>query len=288
MSGDETSLAAITRNDIRGYYDKYYRPNNSTLIVAGDVTMASLVPKLEKAFGGWARADIAAIDVSSPAPRDKAVLYLVDKPGAAQSQISIGSVGVARSTEDYYPLVVMNALLGGQFTSRVNMNLRENKGYTYGARTSFDYRRGAGPFSATAGVQTAVTKESVIEFLKELRGIRGDIPVTQSELDFAKQSIIRGFPRSFETPEQIAGRLGSLMLYGLPADYYNSYLQNISAVTVADVQRVAQKYLDPDRMAILVVGDRAVVEKGLREIEGVGSSLTVLDLEGNPVAGVTP
>ena len=208
--------------------------------------------------------------------------------GAAQSQISIGSVGVPRTTEDYYPLLVMNALLGGQFTSRVNMNLRENKGYTYGARTSFDYRRGSGPFSATAGVQTAVTKESVVEFLKELRGIRGDIPVTQTELDFAKQSIIRGFPRSFETPEQIAGRIGTLLLYGLPANYYDTYIQNVSKVSVADVQRVAQRYLDPDKMAILVVGDRAVVEKGLREIDGVGSSLTVLDVEGNPVAGVTP
>ena len=288
MSGDEKSLTAITRNDIRSYYDKYYRPNNSTLIVAGDITMAALLPKVEQAFGGWARGDVASIDVSSPAPRDRAVIYLVDKPGAAQSQISIGSVGVPRTTEDYYSLLVMNALLGGQFSSRVNMNLRENKGYTYGARTGFDYRRGAGPFSATAGVQTAVTKESVQEFLKELKGIRGDIPVTQSELDFAKQSIIRGFPRSFETPEQIANRLGTLLLYGLPANYYDSYIQNVSAVTIADVQRVAQRYLDPDKMAILVVGDRAVVEKGLREIDGVGSSLTLLDVEGNPVAGVTP
>jgi zinc protease len=288
MSGDETSLAAITRNDVRSFYDKYYRPNNSTLIVAGDVTMATLIPKLEKAFGGWARGDVAAVDVSSPAPRDKAILYLVDKPGAAQSQIAIGTVGLARTTEDYYPLLVMNTILGGQFSSRVNMNLRENKGYTYGARTGFDYRRGAGPFSATAGVQTAVTKESVVEFLKELKGIRGDIPVTQAELDFAKQSIIRGFPRSFETPEQIAQRLGTLLLYGLPADYYDSYIQNVSAVTIADVQRVAQRYLDPGKMAILVVGDRAVVEKGLREIEGVGSSLVLLDIEGNPVAGVTP
>jgi zinc protease len=284
--GEQSSLEKITRADLVDFYRRYYRPNNSTLVVVGDISAEALVPRLERSLGSWARGDVAKIDVSAPAQRDSAILYLVDKPGAAQSVITIGSVGVPRSTADYYPLLVMNTILGGQFSSRVNLNLRENKGYTYGARTGFDYRLGAGPFSASAGVQTAVTKESIVEFLKELRGIRGDIPVTQQELEFAKQSIIRGFPRTFETPQQIAGRLVALELYGLPANYYNDYIQRVSAVTLSDVQRVARQYLDPSRMAFLVVGDRTVIEKGLRELELVGGTLRVLDAEGNPVTRV--
>jgi zinc protease len=167
--------------------------------------------------------------------------------------------------------------------SRVNLNLREAKGYTYGARTTFDYRRGAGPFTANAGVQTAVTKESVSEFLKELRGIRGDIPVTQKELDQAKESLIRGFPRTFETPAQIAARLTDVALYGLPDNYFNGYIAGIRGVTAADVARVANAAIDPAHLAILVVGDRSAIESGLRSLEGIGITLTVLDAEGHPV-----
>jgi zinc protease len=194
----------------------------------------------------------------------------------------IGQVGQPRSTPDYFPLLVMNTMLGGQFTSRVNMNLREEKGYTYGARTSFDYRRSAGPFMATAGVQTAVTKESVYEFLKELRGIRGERPVTQQELEFSKQAIIRGYPRGFETPEQIANRLTDIVLYNLPDDYFNNYIASVRAVKLEDLNRVANRHLDPSRMAILVVGDRKVIEPGLRSLTDVGTTITFVDPEGRP------
>jgi zinc protease len=284
QTGDEKSIAATTAQDVRGFYETYYRPNNSALIVAGDVTPATLMPKLEKALGAWKAAQVPATSVAAPAPRIvKTGIYLVDRPGAAQSVIQIGQVGVARSSPDYFPLLVMNSLLGGAFVSRVNLNLREDKGYTYGARTGFDYRRGAGPFTASAGVQTAVTKESVYEFMKEIRGIRGEIPVTQKELDYQKQSIIRGFPRGFETPGQIAGRLSAVVLYDLPDDYFNSYLARLQAVTVADVQRVAAKYLDPSHMAILIVGDRKTIEPGLRSLD-LGA-ITLLDTEGRPAVG---
>lgn len=159
-----------------------------------------------------------------------------------------------------------------------------NKGYTYGARTAFDFRRGAGPFVASAGVQTAVTSESITEFLRELRGIRGEIPVKPQELEFAKQSLIRGFPRGFETPEQIASRLAAIVLYGLPDSYFNNYMAQVRAVTLSDVERVANKYLDPSRMAILVVGDRKVVEPRLRSLPEIGQTITVLDAEGRPKA----
>ena len=283
LGGDESSIKAITRDEVAEFYSKYYRPNNSTLIVVGDANSKELLPKLERAFSGWKAGDAPAVSIPKDAAFDAPGIYIVDKPGAAQSVISIGQVGVARNNPDYFPLTVMNSILGGQFSARVNMNLREEKGYTYGARTGWGFRRGAGPFSADADVQTAVTKESVQEFLKELNGIRGAIPVTPQELEYNKQSLIRRFPAGFETVGQVSGQLSNLVVYGLPDSYFNDYIRNIQAVTVEDVNRVANKYLTPDRMAILIVGDRSVVEPRLKEIEGLGSTIRILDPEGNPV-----
>jgi zinc protease len=281
--GNEASLNVLTADDARHFYETYYRPNNAALIVAGDVKPATLIPKLERAFAGWKRGEVpAAVNVSAPAPRSQAEIFIIDKPGAAQSVIQIGQVGVARANADYFPLLVMNSMLGGAFVSRVNLNLREDKGYTYGARTSFDYRRGPGPFTASAGVFTKVTKESVVEFIKELRGIRGDRPVTEKELSYFKESLIRSYPRGFETPEQIANRLSDVVLYGLPDDYFNQYAAHVRAVTLADVTRAANRYLDPSRMAILVVGDRKVIEPGLRSLTDVSTSVVLLDSEGKP------
>jgi zinc protease len=284
LAGDEQSVRALTLDDVKRFYQTYYHPNNAALIVVGDVKPDAIVRQLESAFAKWERADVPETTVAAPPQRERAGLYLVDKPGAAQSVITIGQVGVERSTPDYFPLLVMNMMLGGQFMSRVNLNLRENKGYTYGARTSFDLRKGAGPFAASAGVQTAVTKESVIEFMRELRGIRGEKPVTPQELEFAKQAIIRGYPRTFETPAQIANRLTTLVLYKLPDSYFNDFIPKVRAVTAGDVARVAEKYLDPSRMTVLVVGDRSIIEPGLRSLEGLGQTLSYLDAEGKPVA----
>ena len=261
----------------------YYRPNNATLIVVGDTDMNTLKSKLNKQFANWKAGNVKPTTLPSVKSIDKATIYLIDKPGAAQSIINIGQVGVPRNSADYFPLLVMNQVLGGQFSARVNMNLRENKGYTYGARTGFSFRRGAGPFVATAGVQTVSTKESVVEFLKELNGIRGQIPVTQTELDYNKQSLIRSFPRGFETVGQIGGRLDDLVVYDLPESYYNDYITKINSVTLQDVNRVANKYLTPDKMAIVIVGDKSVIDPRLKEIEGLGQSIVYLDTEGNPI-----
>ncbi len=287
LGGNEASLTALTEADVRRFYETHYRPNNAALIVVGDVKAATLLPKLERAFAGWKRGRVpaAANVTAAPVTRDRSTIYLVDKPGAAQSVIQIGQVGVARSSPDYFPLLVLNSMLGGAFVSRVNLNLREDKGYTYGARTAFDYRRGPGPFTASAGVFTNVTKESVAEFMKELRGIRGERPVDAQELNYFKQSLIRSYPRGFETPGQIGARLVDLVLYGLPDDYFNNYIARVNAVTQADIERVANRYLDPGRMAILVVGDRKVVEPGLRSLNDVGTTITPLDTEGRPTTG---
>ena len=287
LIGTEASVQRMRVEDMRRFYETFYRPNNAALIVVGDVDTRTLLPKLEQAFRSWQRGEVPATNIARPAPRERAGIYLVDRPESAQSVLNIGHVGVERATPDYFPLLVLNTILGGQFVSRVNLNLRENKGYTYGARTAFEHRRGPGPFAASAGVQTAVTRESIIEFMRELRGIRGAIPIRPEELEAGKQAIIRGYPRGFETPAQIAGRLEDIVLYNLPDDYFNTYIRRVQAVTMQDVSRVANRYLDPARMAILVVGDRRVVEPTLREIEGLGQTITIIDTEGRVVSGQT-
>ena len=283
LSGDEASLQSLSVADVRKFYETYYRPNNSALIVVGDVKPDAVVAKLEKAFAGWKSGHVPAVDVSvAPVERDKSMIYLVDRPGSVQSIIQIGQVAAPRSSPDYFPLFVMNRILGGASSARINLNLREDKGYTYGASSSFSFRRGAGPFTAAAPVQGFSTKESVMEFMKELRGIRGEMPASQAELDAAKQAIVRGFPRGFETPDQIANQLELIVTYDLPDTYFNSYIERVQAVTLEDVNRVANRYLQPDRMAVVIVGDRRAIEQGLRALDGLGERISYMDNEGRP------
>jgi zinc protease len=282
LTGNEQSIKSFSQADLMKFYQTYYRPNNATLIVVGDTTMNDIRPKLETAFANWKPGQVPTTTVPDAAVFDRPGIYVVDKPGAAQSVITIGQVGVSRTNPDFYALQVMNSILGGGASARLFMNLREDKGYTYGAGSGFAYRRGAGPFTASASVQTAVTKESVIEFMKELNGIRGAIPVTQEEFEANKRSLILGFPSNFETNGQVSGQLGSLVTYDLPDTYFNDYINKVNAVTMADVNRVANKYLTPDKMAILVVGDRRAIELGLTQIPQLGNKINYLDPEGNP------
>ena len=261
--GNDSSNGEMTVADMRGFYASFYQPQNAHLIVVGDVTPDTVVPKLEKAFGGWKNAAAAVKPKTDTAaqhgPRQ---VYLVDKPGAPQSEIRIGWVGVPRSTPDYYPLDVLNTVLGGSFSSRLNMNLRETHGYSYGAGSSFDMRLSAGPFVASAAVQTDKTIESLQEFFKELAAIRQPIPA--DELNRAKNYEALGFPAEFETTAGMAGNLISLVIYGLPETFFNEYVPKILAVTPADVSKVAAQYVQPDRFAVVVVGDLAKIEKGIR------------------------
>lgn len=277
-NGTEESVESITVEDIQRFYTTHFRPNNATMIVVGDVTMAEMQDLLDTYFGDWNGGDRADVQPPSPVPVPATRIYLIDKPEAAQSEIRIGHVGVHRGTPDYFALTVMNTILGGQFSSRINMNLRETKGYTYGARTGFSMRKEAGPFTASAAVKSAVTDSSVIEFMKELnRMITED--VTEEELEFARNSLIRREPRNFETPGQIAGQLESLVLYGLPDDYFATYVQNFERVSIADIRRVAGLYLHPEAMNIVIVGDVAEVRDGLGSL-GYGD-VVVLDADGN-------
>lgn len=281
LSGDEKSVKAMTRDDLVNFYNANYRPNNATLIVVGYVDSKALMPKLEKSFANWKSGDVpAATNAATETMMAKPGIYFVDKPNAAQSSVSIGQVGVDRSNPDYYALQVMNAILGGGGTARLYMNLREDKGYTYGAYSRFAFRRGAGPFVASAEIQTGSTKEALVEFIKELNGIRGVIPVKPAELEVNKQSLIRRFPGGFEAVWQISNQLSNLVIYGLPDNTFNEYISKVNAVTLDDVNRVANKYLTPDKMAIVIVGDRKVVEPTLKDL---GYDIQILDTEGNPV-----
>ena len=278
--GTDASVKLVSLDDLKTFYKTNYVPNNATLIVVGDVTVAEVVPILQNCFGNW-KAGTPSLPLFSSAPKiDSTRIYLIDKPQAAQSEIRIGHVGIARSNPDYFPVVVMNAILGGQFTSRINLNLREAKGYTYGARSGFAFRKEAGPFIAQAGVKSAVTDSSVIEFMKELRGIC-DADVSQKELDFAKNSLVRGMPQGFETPGQISSQLVNVVLYNLPDDYFNTVVQNLEKVSIADVRRVAQQYLHPNSMDIVVVGDVALTRPGLDKL-GYGKTM-LLDPDGKRI-----
>lgn len=272
--GVEQSVRSFTVDDLRRFHDTWFRPNNAALVVVGDVRAAAILPKLEAAFGRWQSGTVPAAQWNeAPQVRRRAV-SLVDKPGAAQTEVVIGRIGPPRSTADYYALVVMNTILGGSFTSRLNNNLREEKGYTYGAGSSFGFDRLAGPFTARASVHTAVTDKALTEFFKELRAIRERVPA--EELERARNFVALRFPERFETVASVARQLGELYAYDLPPDYYNQYTRRILAVTAQDVQRVARQYVDPDRVAVVLVGDRAKIEAGVRALRlGPIETLTV-------------
>ncbi|HMG95502.1 MAG TPA: pitrilysin family protein, partial [Gemmatimonadaceae bacterium] len=214
--GTEASVKALTTGDLQSYYQANFRPNNATLIVVGDVTPAQVEQKINALFGSWQRADIPQINYSEPPKSGATTIYLIDKPGAAQSSFRIGEVGVPRSTQDYFALTVMNTILGGSFTSRLNQNLRETRGYTYGAGSRFDMRRAAGPFLASAEIVTAKSDSALLEFMKELNGIRQLVP--PAELSRAKRYLQLQLPGNFETTQQIAAALVPVALYGLPLD----------------------------------------------------------------------
>lgn len=264
--GTAEVVKTFTADELKTFHAAVYRPDNATLIAVGDVTAEKLIPLLESAFGAWKSPGSPAPTQTLPAaPAHPArQIYIVDKPGAPQSQIRIGAVGVQRSTPDYFPLVVTNTILGGSFTSRLNNNLREVHGYTYGASSSFDMRVGPGPFSAGAGVQTDKTSESLTEFFNELNGILKPVPA--DELARAKNYVALRYPGTFETTGDMSRRLEEMLIFKLPEEYFSSYVQRIQAVTGADVQSVARKYIGPDRLAVVVVGDRKAIEPGIRAL----------------------
>ena len=282
VSGTRESVEGITRDDVAAFWRTWYRPNNATLVIVGDLTVAEAERRARDAFGGWTRADVPTVTASAPAAPGTTGIYVVDKPGAAQSSFRIGSVGVPRSTSDYYPLMVMNTALGGSFTSRLNQNLRETKGYTYGAGSSFSMRRMAGPFLASAEVATANTDSALFEFMKELRGIRDG--VSDAELAKTKRYLQLGYADRFEATSDIAAQIAGLVPYDLPLSTLGALEAGIGRVTGGDVRRVANTYLDPSKLTIVIAGDRKTIEPKLRATKI--APVAIRDARGRPV--ITP
>ncbi|MEP6745164.1 MAG: pitrilysin family protein [Gemmatimonadota bacterium] len=283
--GDSASVASYDSATVRAFYAAQYQPERTTFVVAGDITMADAQRLIRARFGSWTRARMARRDpppaTQLPAPIDRATrVFLVDKPGAAQSVLALARPGVDRASPDYYALQVMNTILGGSFSSRLNQNLRETRGWTYGAGSGFAWRPVPGPFRASAAVRTDVTDSSLMEFRKEI-GLMRDSLVTPVELARAQAYLALALPGDFETTGQVAGQVSGMLRFGQPFTYWNGYVQNVMKVTRADVQRVARSHLDPSRMTIVVVGDLAKIRAGI-ESSGLGP-VEVRDVQGRPI-----
>ena len=279
--GTEPSNKAMTRDDLQKFWSQNFAPNNAALIVSGRTTVAELRPLVEKAFGDWQKGTPAQMPLAEPATT-KARLVLVDKPGAPQTQLRVATIGVPRATPDYEPILVMNEALGGLFSSRINLNLREQHGYTYGASSQFVFRRSAGPFLVATGVRTDVTGPAVSEIMKELKRIR-ETNLSPEELTLSKDSLVRSLPADFETSSRAAATTANIYIYDLGLDYYAKLGGRLSAVTADQVKAISEKYVVPDKMIVVAVGDRAKIGSELQKLNLGAMELRTPD--GMPAAG---
>lgn len=264
VRGTEASNNSITRDELVSFWKRGYVPSNAFLAVAGDLTEDGLTELANKYFGDWTGPAFTTKAPATPPPPVPAT-YIVDKSGAPQTSLAVAGLGASRNTSDFVPLSVMNTALGGLFSSRINMNLREEHGYTYGAFSGIQFRRGVGPFSAGADVRTDVTAPAAQELLKEIKRIR-ESELTADELAKAKDSFSKSLVANFETVEATSSTLGLQFVFGLPLGYYRDLPAEIDKVTSADALRVAKQYLHPDAMIIVAVGDRAIIEPKLKEL----------------------
>ena len=277
-SGTEQSVQRLTRAELAKFHAAWFKPNNATLIAVGDATLEELRPRLERLFANWRKGDVPKKNLAAVPPRARSAIYIVDRPGAEQSVILAGHVAPPKANPQEIAIQTMNTILGGQFTSRVNMNLREGKHWSYGALSLLWDARGPRPFFVYAPVQTDKTKESLQEVLKELRGIRGERPVTAEELAFAKSSQTLTLPGRWETNGAVLGSLAEIVRFGLGDRYYDTFAQQVNALAERDAAQAAQ-LIEPDRLVWVVVGDRAKIEAGIRELN-LGE-LSFIDADGN-------
>lgn len=263
--GTLNAVKAVSSKDLENFYRRHFTPKNAVLILVGDVDPDAITDQIRTAWGGWSASPAPAEQVPDFRPAAGPRVILIDKPGAAQSAIRVGEIGVARRTKDFFPIEVMNTLLGGSFTSRLNQNLREDHGYTYGAFSRFAMRREPGPFVAAAAVHTEVTAPALAQFFHELRRIAGETPPA-TDVARAKNFVALGLPNSLQTPGELAARLAGLYLYGLPEDYFDNFVSNVEAVTPAEVESAARKTIHPDRLTVVVVGDLAKIRGPIEKL----------------------
>jgi predicted Zn-dependent peptidase len=272
------SIRKISSADLAAFHAKYYRPNNAILAIVGDVTLKELMPKLTKAFGGWEKGDVPATNVPAAPSQGLAQIQLINRPGSVQTVLQLGALGIERTNPDYFAVNVMNQILGGGPTGRLFMNLREDKGYTYGAYSGFTGSKYRGTVNASSEVRTDVTEGAMKEFMYELNRMR-DEKVTATELENAKRAIVGGFALSLEQPAALLNNIVILKLYDMSADYWDTYPAKIMAITDADVQRVAQKYIDMGHLQVVAVGDA----NKTRTILAKYGTVQEYDAEGKPV-----
>ncbi len=276
------SIKKLSTRDLAEFHATYYRPNNAILAIVGDVTMKDIMPKLEKAFGDWQKGDVPTTTIPPAPAQSDAKIYLIDRPGSVQTVLQLGTLGIERTSPDYFSVLMADRVLGGGPSGRLFLNLREDKGYTYGAYSSFGGSRFKGTWVSSSEVRTDVTEGAMKEFMYELNRLR-DTPVPAEELENAKRAIIGSFALSLEQPNSLLQNIITQKLYNLPADYWDTYPQKVAAITAADVQNAAKKYLDLGRLQVVAVGDAAKA----REILAKYGKVEVYDAEGKPVGPST-
>ncbi|MDQ4121258.1 MAG: insulinase family protein [Acidobacteriota bacterium] len=280
------SLRALTSDSLKQFHQTYFRPNNAILAITGDVTMKELLPRLEKAFGDWQKGEVPKTNIPTVGALSKPGIFLIDRPGSVQTVLQLGNVGIERTSPDYFAVLVMNQIFGGGPQARLFMNLREDKGYTYGAYSGFGGSKFAGTVQASSEVRTDVTQGALKEFMYEIKRIR-DEKVPAEELENAKRSIIGSFALQLEQPQFLLSNIVTQKLYGFPTSYWDDYPQQVAKITVDDVQRAAQKYLDLPHLQIVAVGDASKI----REALAAYGSVEQYDAEGkvvNPAAAGKP
>jgi predicted Zn-dependent peptidase len=272
------SIKKLTGKDLMEFHSTYYRPNNSILAVVGDVTLKDLMPKVEKAFGDWQKADIPTATIPAAPAQPASMVYLIDRPGSVQTVLQLGTLGIERTSPDYFAVLLADRVLGGGPSGRLFLNLREDKGYTYGAYSNFGSSKYRGTWTSSSEVRTEVTEGAMKEFKYELSRLGTD-KVPAEELDNAKRAIIGSFALSLDQPQALLQNIITQKLYNLPADYWDTYPQKVSAITADDVQRVAQKYIDLGHLQIVAVGDASKT----RDILARYGTVKVFDADGKPI-----
>jgi zinc protease len=274
------SLKKLASKDLAAFHSTYYRPNNAFIAIVGDVTLKEVMPKLEKVFGDWQKGDVPAATIpAAPAQAEKKI-YLIDRPGSVQTVLQLGTLGIERTSPDYFSVLLADKVLGGGPSGRLFLNLREDKGYTYGAYSTFGGSKFRGTWTSSSEVRTDVTEGAMNEFMNELNRLRTET-VPAEELENAKRSIVGSFALSLEQPASLLQNIITQKLYNLPADYWDTYPQKVAAITAADVQKAAQKYIDMGRLQVVAVGDAAKA----REILAKYGKVELYDAEGKPVTG---
>jgi len=278
-SGTEESVQKMTREDIVRFYQAWFKPNNAALIVIGDITIDEMVPKIEKLFADWKPGEVPKKNLATVKPPESPRVYLIDRPGSDQSVIYAGHVTAPKANPEEIANETVINILGGKFTSRLNMNLREDKHWTYGARVRTVDAEGQRPFFAQAPVQSDKTKESILEIQKELAGITGDRPPTAGELKESQAQRTLNLAGRWETMGAVESSLDEIIRFGLPDDYYRTYAGHIRSLTLDDTARAAKNLIHPNQITWVVVGDRAKIESSLKEL-GFGD-IHPIDADGN-------